>query len=235
METVRLPIRSVKLPPGRAVDVWLTDLNNLPLDPGPMDDGSRRVRVQRQRIRQQFIARLLLGAYLGCPGKAVKIVREARGKPRLGFAHVSEGLEFNLSHSGGWLAVAIGRDVPVGIDIETQRVLPRARLLARRFLSAPESEWLEDLDEPFLSHHFLRQWTAREALVKAMGCGLAGQLGKIELSFQPVRPRRLPEDWPPPSQWHLQSLRRIDELCWHLAVPGAVDQLRLFRLETGVV
>src|SRR5690554_2602598 len=105
MKTVRLPIRSLQLPAGRAVDVWLTDLDELPLDPGPVDDGSRRVRVQRQRIRQQFIVRLLLGAYLGCPGKAVKLVRGARGKPRLGIRHADQGLEFNLSHSGGWLAV----------------------------------------------------------------------------------------------------------------------------------
>lgn len=189
--------------------------------------------MQRQRIRQQFILRLLLGAYLDCPGKAIRLIREARGKPRLGGDHAELGVEFNVSHSGPWLTVAIGREVPLGIDIETGRVLPRARLLAKRFLSPPESAWLNGLDEPFRSRQFLCQWTAREALVKAMGCGLAGQLGKIELDWQPPKPRRLPEDWPAPAQWHLETLRLVDGLYGHLAVPGVVDQLRLFRLETS--
>jgi 4'-phosphopantetheinyl transferase len=204
------------MPAAGEVDVWLTRLGDMPLDAGPRGE-NRRERIMRQRVQQQFFLRLLLAAYLGCPGKSLRLVRSDRGKPMLSGKHAESALQFNASHSGDWLAVAIADGVEVGIDIETERRLPRAPLMARRFLSPPEAEWLVALDEPFRSREFLKQWTARESLVKARGCGLAGCLDEIALDWQPPAVRRLPEDWDGAGAMALASLSLPDELVGHLA------------------
>ncbi|MEE4303475.1 MAG: 4'-phosphopantetheinyl transferase superfamily protein [Wenzhouxiangella sp.] len=216
IETVRLPIRSRPMPAGGEVDVWITRLSEMPLDAGPRGE-NRRERILRQRVQQQFFLRLLLAAYLGCPGKSLEIVRSERGKPMLGGAHADSALQFNLSHSGDWVAVAVAVGVAVGIDLEVERRLPRAPLLARRFLSPDEAEWIVGLDEPFRSRQFLRQWTARESLVKARGCGLAGCLGEIALDWQPPAIRRLPTEWEGAAGMALANLALPDGLVGHLA------------------
>lgn len=217
VETVHLPIRERALPSTGEVDVWLADLAALPFDPGPPETTGRRERVVRQRVQQQFFLRLLLGAYLGCPGKAVRLTRSDRGKPALTGEHADSTLQFNLSHSGRHLAVAVARDAAVGIDIESERRLSRARLLASRFLSAAEADWLAGLDEPFRSQQFLQQWTAREALVKARGCGLAGSLRGMELSWRPPGIRRLPDGWSNAREMALSVLSPPAGLVGHIA------------------
>lgn len=216
IETVQLPIRSRWLPATGEVDVWLTRLTEMPLDAGPRGE-SRRERVMRQRVQQQFFLRLLLAAYLGCPGKSLQLARSDRGKPMLSGEHAESPLRFNVSHSGDWLAVAVADGVEVGIDIETERRLPRAPLLARRFLSAREAEWIIGLDEPFRSRQFLRQWTARESLVKAQGCGLAGCLREMELDWQPPAIRSLPAAWAAASEMTMIPLSLPDGLIGHLS------------------
>jgi len=216
IESVCLPIRSRSIPERGKVDVWLASLTEMPLDAGPAGE-SRRERVMRQRVQQQFFLRLLLAAYLGCPGKSVKLARSERGKPMLAGDHADSPLRFNASHSGDWLAVAVARDVAVGIDIETQRRLPRVQLLARRFLSPEEAEWIVALDEPFRSRQFLKQWTARESLVKARGCGLAGCLAEMVLDWQPPAIRSLPADWDGAGDMALSTLSLPDTLVGHLS------------------
>lgn len=216
IETVSLPVRERSMPSGGVVDVWIADLGELPLDTGPAG-GTRKERVLRDRIQQQFFLRLLLAAYLGCPGKSIALERSERGKPRLAGEHAESALEFNLSHTGSWLALAVSNKVPVGIDIERERRLERASLLSRRFLSAPEAAEIEHLDEPFRSRQFLEQWTARESLVKARGCGLASSLGEIELSCRPPGLKQLPQDWADADDMSLATLSLPQGLVGHLA------------------
>jgi 4'-phosphopantetheinyl transferase len=104
--------------------------------------------------------------------------------------------------------------------VEAERRLPRAALMARRFLSPPEAEWIAGLDEPFRSRQFLQQWTARESLVKARGCGLAGCLGEIVLDWRPPAIRSLPTAWEGAEDIVLSGLPLPDGLVGHLAADG---------------
>lgn len=229
IETVKLPIRSRPMPGDGEVDIWLTRLSEIPLDMGPRGS-SRRDHVLRQRIQQRFFLRLLLAAYLGRPGKSIKLVRSDRGKPMLGGDLTNSNLQFNVSHSGDWLVLAVADTVPIGVDMEAERRLPRASLLSRRFLSQPEADWINGLDEPFRSQQFLKQWTAREALVKARGCGLAGCLGEMMLEWQPPRVRQLPADWDGAGRMALASLSMPDGLIGHIAAGQGPLSPRLRRI-----
>jgi phosphopantetheinyl transferase len=113
-----------------------------------------------------WIARLLPRE--GFPAlRSVDIARTPAGKP---FFPQHPQIRFNPSDSGGWRALAVSETTEVGIDIERVRTVPRAEAIARRFTGPG---WLP-ADEPERSAVFLREWTIREALVKATGEGLSG-------------------------------------------------------------
>ncbi len=199
-QILRLPVRPRPLPATGVMELWLTNLSFLALaEVGAA--GGRVEQVRSRKLRQRFVLRLLLGSYLGCPGKDVRIQRGAHGKPELVPGSARPSLQFSLSHSGDWLAVAVTRDQALGVDIERQRELPRALALARRFLSGAEAERIESLPEPDRAQLFFRLWSRREALIKAMGSSLAESLSEIELDPDRLIPTRLPSGWPQPAHW----------------------------------
>lgn len=98
------------------------------------------------------------------------------GKPRL--LAPSQPLEFNLSHSGQWLALALSPGVPVGVDVQAlERHRPLQRL-ARRYYSAAERDALEALDADSYCREFYRLWSLKEAWTKARGGALPTALGE---------------------------------------------------------
>ena len=224
-----LPLRSQPLPPEGRVAVWLANVDHVPIDPAPGQNG-RRDQVLCRRVRQQFILRLLLGSYLDCPGKDVRLERGPHGKPVLCAGQSDAELGFNLSHSGDWLAIAVGRHPHIGIDIEINRSVRRAGDLARRYLPELEAEWLSGLDEGNRSEAFLRQWTAREALVKARGASLAQAIGGMELGWEPTAIKALPDAWPDPDEWTLQFARLPEAVLLHVAVPHPHQELDFYQL-----
>jgi 4'-phosphopantetheinyl transferase len=125
------------------------------------------------------------------------------GKPQLADELVQKvPLEFNLSHSGSWLVVAVTGGVPVVVDVQQlERHRPVARL-ARRYFSAPETEQLERLDGEDYYRHFYRLWTLKEAWTKAHGGALPTALGEVGYRLDGSRLECLvPGAAEPPSQW----------------------------------
>jgi 4'-phosphopantetheinyl transferase len=97
------------------------------------------------------------------------------GKPGLHPQHASD-LQFNVSHSGDWVLLALSRSVAVGIDVESIRPLPQVLALAERYFSANEIATLRACLEAEREATFLALWTRKEAQVKALGTGLAHSL-----------------------------------------------------------
>lgn len=225
-ETVRLPLRRNRMPANGQVDLWLVDLEDLPLEAGPTGL-TRKEKVLKKRIQQQFVLRLLLGSYLGKPGKEIRIERSPSGKPSVS----NSTLEFNLSHSGSWLAIAVTTGHPIGLDIETNRPMRRPAELARRYFSAAEANAIENLDEPECSRQFLAQWTAREALIKAADSTLAESLSQLKLSMPPIEILTLPSSWPEPGQWRLVKPTTPADLIVHCAVPALIHQVNGFFIQ----
>lgn len=101
-----------------------------------------------------------------------RFARDRCGKPALAWPALP--VTFNLSHSGDLVVCALGRHCELGVDVE--QVAPRDRLLAlaRRFFSADECALLGGLAGAAQREVFYDIWTAREAYLKALGCGLTG-------------------------------------------------------------
>ncbi|WP_432942391.1 4'-phosphopantetheinyl transferase family protein [Kribbella sp. CA-253562] len=95
-------------------------------------------------------------------GHAAPLIHTATGRP------VVDGLHVSLSHTTGVIAVAATHTGPVGVDVELRRDFPVGAMAARWFTPAEAGR----VDSPAA---FLRLWTAKEAVGKALGQGLRNQ------------------------------------------------------------
>lgn len=124
--------------------------------------------AQARFIAARCLLRAILGDVLDLRPDRVPLARQEGGKP------VLAGLpaHFSLSHSGDSVIVAVSPDGPVGVDIEALRLLPDAAAVARRFLDAATARRVAAAPPDTRAAQFLRLWTWREAVAKALGAPL---------------------------------------------------------------
>ncbi|MEU8261846.1 4'-phosphopantetheinyl transferase superfamily protein [Micromonospora sp. NPDC048999] len=123
--------------------------------------------------RPELVRRLLRragGALLGRSGAEIGVRRTPGGRPEV-YADGGRTLPVSVSHGEGLVVVAARADGPVGVDVERRRPLP-AVPLAGRWYDPEEAAWLATQAEAGRDLDFLRLWTAKEAVGKALGTGL---------------------------------------------------------------
>lgn len=103
----------------------------------------------------------------------VRIRRDAWGRPHFEGSALPD---FNLSHSDGFVAVAIG-DGSVGIDLQGVNEDFDPVPLAERFFSQTEAGRIKNAQTSTRVDLFFALWTKKEALGKALGKGLTDTLG----------------------------------------------------------
>lgn len=208
------PDRPVAL--GRALDV-LTD-----------EERERLRRFRRPADAASFAAgralvRLALAELVGAaPGELVfdtwcEVHASPHGKPRL--VEPAAELDFSLSRAGPRLLLAVST-APVGVDVE-RRDRDIEVGVARIAFADDERAELEDAGPDV----FLACWTRKEAVLKALGHGLAVDPKSVSVTFlDGVEPRirRLPEEFGPPEAWSLVPLAR-DEWLAAVAVRGGPE------------
>lgn len=135
--------------------------------------------VARDFIASHGVARELLAVACGCEPRDLRFEAGRHGKPYL--AHPSNQLAFNLSHSGGYGALATGTVPRLGLDIEAIRAtvgdLPKSVFTPR------EATQYAAISEEEKMRAFFRAWVAKEAYLKAIGEGLGGGLQSLELDL----------------------------------------------------
>lgn len=148
----------------------------------------------------------LLAAYLGLSVERVTLAEEEHGRPVLIGESVGQ-LRFNWSHSGDRALIALARSVQPGIDLEQEGRRRRDELtLANRFFAPQEAAALATLAEADRPRAFLQLWTAKEALLKAHGRGLAFGLDRVVLAIENGSPRLASFDGEHLPSWQLQTL-----------------------------
>jgi 4'-phosphopantetheinyl transferase len=78
------------------------------------------------------------------------------------------GYYWSLSHKSRFVAAVVA-PYPIGIDIE--RLQPSSKALRNRIASTKEWQLEPEIDPDLL---FFRFWTAKEAVLKAVGVGMSG-------------------------------------------------------------
>ena len=147
------------------------------------EERQRAARFFFERHRRRFVVarailRELLGARLGVRPAALGLVYGRNGKPRL--AHGD--WHFSVSHCDDVALLAFSRTCAIGADIEAMRPIRAADAIAAHFFSPREREAycaLASRDKPL---GFLRCWTRKEALVKAIGGGLSMSIQQLDVA-----------------------------------------------------
>ena len=122
--------------------------------------------------------RTLLGVHLGEDPAGLRFSAGPHGRPGLAdFA----GLSFNVSHSGDHALIAISGARSVGVDLERIDATLNWQELEGLVCTEQESEAL--IAEPMWSQRqiFFRFWTAKEALLKTLGVGIAEGLRALTI------------------------------------------------------
>jgi 4'-phosphopantetheinyl transferase len=121
----------------------------------------------------------LLQAYGGRAAQ-VSIARGPHGKP---FAAAPGYPHFNTSHARHCVVFAFAAEQEIGVDVEAEDRRHAPMELATRFFAAEESAALAALDEAQRAAAFLSLWTAKEAVLKALGLGLSFGLDRLRFDL----------------------------------------------------
>jgi 4'-phosphopantetheinyl transferase len=120
----------------------------------------------------------------GRPPEQWRFERTTSGRPFLidaGDAPAS----FSLSHTHGMVACAVTKGADVGVDVECIDRDVNAADIAARFFAPAESAHLMQLDADARRDRFFDLWTLKEALVKALGTGMAMSLNRLAFAVDP--------------------------------------------------
>lgn len=174
-----------------------------------------------------------LAAYLTIPVSEIAMVDGPYGRPKLA-PWLDQSIGFNWSHSGDHALIAVARGITPGVDVERLRPRPRALAIAERFFSHEESAVLAALPGDELVLAFLELWTAKEAVTKAMGRGIAFGLHRLSIvsSLNGLMLQRLDDD--DANAWQLHRLTPEPSLVAALAWRGEPRQIRLGMLASSV-
>ncbi len=218
----RLPPADLTLP-HEEVHVWRASLEQPPeqLPALSVDEQERAARFHFEVDRRRFMAgrgflRAVLARYLRIEPEEVQFSYGKYGKPAL-----QEDIRFNLAHSGELALCAVARR-EVGIDIELVRPVPESAQIAERYFSIQERTALISTSREEVDEAFLRQWTRKEAYLKARGCGLSLEPDQVEVLPGPGGSLKVEVMGDPneAARWSLVDLTPGDGYVAALAVDG---------------
>jgi 4'-phosphopantetheinyl transferase len=167
------------------------------------------LRFKFAELKQRYIIchgilRELLAARVGESAAQLRIAKTAYGKPYL--ADFPQ-LDFNMSHTGDCLAVAISSQCNLGIDIECYKQRHTWAGLVKKCFARQEADYWYALDVADRGQAFYQLWVKKEAFVKAVGQGIT-----LGLNQCVVNPKGLntflavPEQCASAEQWQIYTL-----------------------------
>lgn len=118
-----------------------------------------------------------------------------KGKPVLSEASFARyPLQFNISHSGDYLLVAViqaTRDLQLGVDIERLRMSTNIYAILNHYFTDDETQSLLALPEDEQRSRFFDLWALKESYIKAKGLGLALSLKSFSFTFNTASTQNL--------------------------------------------
>jgi 4'-phosphopantetheinyl transferase len=234
--------------PEDEVHVWQTNLDVAASDFTQLrqilsrDERARADRFHFEVDRRRGIIgrgylRLLLGQILDLPANELQFEYDEFGKPAL-IPGQGRPLQFNVSHSGELILIAITTGRAVGVDVERIRTDLDPDSIAAQFFSASERKILASLPGPARYRAFFACWTRKEAYLKAKGVGLSLPLDQFDVSFLPDEEPQLLATRPDPAEarhWRLWALDPSVDYAGALAVQGSAWKLKCWNWDLRLV
>lgn len=192
------------------------------------DDQKRLILLKKIQDQNRFaFSRVLLYQVLAGIGSSSNRLSFSRyGKPFLG----DQAFEFNLSHSGNIILLALASNISVGVDVE--------KIVADNDFES----FLQIFHLNELSHfrsiatqknytELMKFWTHKEAITKALGLGFQLDPSKIflEQNINSMSLKILPPEYP--QEWSLFTLYPCDNYIASLAIPQANCKLHTYTID----
>ncbi len=200
----------------------------------------RRFIVARGRLRQ------VLSAATAMPPTAIEFSYQKWGKPELPGkqSKLAGNLHFNLSHSVNKAVIALSQ-APVGIDIEVANRRVSAKTLENQVICEREQPAWQAVGRLRQQEEILNVWVAKEALLKAMGLGIADGLQGVSLPIPiPQQEAFHPEwiaselqlhldddgtcrftSWIDQSVWRIQKLQQLEPCFAAIAIMRHIESV----------
>ncbi|MDX2243941.1 MAG: 4'-phosphopantetheinyl transferase superfamily protein [Leptolyngbyaceae cyanobacterium bins.302] len=189
-----------------SLDIEKTKLNKLAQSLSP-DEQERvdRLRFEHHRdraIASRGILRTILSRYLALSPDQIQFNYDSNGKPHLDSTINAQPVTFNVSHSDHLGLYAIAVDTLIGVDVERQKSVTLLAQLIQRYFSAQEQAAIVAQPVEYQEQYFFYYWTAKEALTKATGQGIADLSGTdVVITSQGVT--AIYSQLPPNTQWQI--------------------------------
>lgn len=152
------------------------------------DEQQRATNMVSVRRRCEWLAgrallRQCLAHYTGREALALAFDKTEAGKPTL---DLPDAPAFNLTHGPGWIACAVAQADNIGIDIDSETRRNRTDDIAARYFHPAEQAELEKAgSKKERQRLFFRQWTMKEAYIKALGETI-NSVRLHDIAFEPV-------------------------------------------------
>lgn len=143
--------------------------------PAELERAARmRLDVNRaELLGARGIVRTVVARHVGLAASAVRFGGPRSEKPRLADLACAN-IDVSVAHADGRVACGFLLNGTIGVDIEVlDWRMPDTRAVARNVLSPVELDALDRSPRDELDALFLRAWTRKEAVLKAMGVGLS--------------------------------------------------------------
>jgi len=171
--------------------------------------------LSEKYIVTRAILRNILSQHLGIAPQDVEFVRNSYGKP---FVRDTE-IEFNMSHSYNSVYYAIAHNFSVGIDVEFYNREKAIFNIAKSVFSEDELLFFLSLSNVKRQEFFFDTWTKKEAVIKAMGLGLAYPMEKVNTMLEKnIGYIKLFQD-----QYYVHALNSSNSYKAHLVVKNEED------------
>ena len=178
-------------PGWRTSDVWLISPEDVSAGSHVFPDVQSRLdqRIARrslitplQATQKPATVRRILAAYLDSSAANIRFGVKTDGKP---FLLDAPRLDFNLSHSGRFMVLAVTQANAVGADIELIGVRGRDAL-AERILGSVAGKTYKNLNLDRQAAAFCFAWSEREAYCKMLGLGIGNGWSSMIETFANV-------------------------------------------------
>lgn len=189
-------------------DVYHTLSDHLAADELARADRFRFDDARRRFVVGRGILRSILAGYLAANPQEIRFQYGPQGKPSLDTRYESAALHFNLSHTRDVAVCACTRHYEIGVDVEHIHPLDDMDRVARRMFSEGDYLAWSHLPDGLRLTAFYKCWTQKEALIKALGCGLSQPMSQLSVSMLPEEPAALVNlngDCKRASDWSLHS------------------------------
>lgn len=135
---------------------------------------------RKRSLAGDLLVKKYLSKIYGIKKEKIEIKKGEHGKPYV----LNIPAHFNISHSGNYVVVAIS-DQPIGIDLEI--IEDFSAILAKKVFNDDELKYISEIGyskkKSVMQQRFYEIWTAKEAYLKYLGCGISGGINALSFSL----------------------------------------------------